>query len=185
MDKEALFRQRRDLLEKKEELQAALETAEGAERRCLRVELAKTDERILACQDQLRQIKRDEGRAEKRSAVRKMAASKQADREAEREAMDQEAAYLADILRRLDAAQTPAGSSLKEIAKSYRKDADNLRHRINLVEESRPKTPAEYHAKQERLRILKEMRRDVREMAVICERHYKHGYKPNERYVIS
>lgn len=185
MDKGALSQQRRDLLQKKEELQAAIETAEGTERRRLRVELAMTDERILACQDQLRQIKREEVRSEKRSSALKMATSKQAYLEAEQEAMDQEAAYLADILRRLDAAQTPAGSSLKEIAKSYRKDADKLRHRINLVEEFRPKTPAEYHAKQERLRILKEMRRDVREVAVICERHYRRGYKPNERYVIS
>lgn len=45
-------------------------------------------------------------------------------------------------------------------------------------------TEAEAIAKTERLRLLEAMRRDVRDMAVICERYYDRSYHRNERYSI-
>ncbi len=75
-------------------------------------------------------------------------------------------------------------ATLKEIAVSYRAAADALRHRIQLVEELPIRTEAEALAKEERLRLLEAMRRDVRDMAVICERYYEPGYHMCEKYHI-
>ncbi len=74
--------------------------------------------------------------------------------------------------------------TLKELAVSYRHEADVLRHRIQLVSELPARTEAERLAKTERLRLLEAMRRDVRDVAVICERYYDRGYRRNERYMI-
>lgn len=74
--------------------------------------------------------------------------------------------------------------TLKEIAVSYRLEADRLRHRIQLVRELPTRTEMERTAKIERLRLLEAMRRDVRDMAVICERYYDPGFHKNERYSI-
>lgn len=74
--------------------------------------------------------------------------------------------------------------TLTELAVSYRDQADILRHRIQLVEELPTWTQEEAIAKAERLRLLEAMRRDVREMAVICERYYDPTYRRNERYLI-
>lgn len=73
---------------------------------------------------------------------------------------------------------------LAELAVSYREQADILRHRIQLVGELPVHTEEERIVKEERLRILEAMRRDVRDVAVICERYYERGYRRNERYTI-
>lgn len=75
--------------------------------------------------------------------------------------------------------------TLKEIAVSYRRQADVIRHRIQLVSELPARTEAENLSKAERLRILEAMRRDVRDMAVICERYYEPGYRICEKYSIA
>ncbi|MDD5937530.1 MAG: hypothetical protein PUC36_00735 [Clostridiales bacterium] len=74
--------------------------------------------------------------------------------------------------------------TLAQLAVSYRDQADILRHRIQLVSELPARTQEERLAKAERLRILEAMRRDVRDVAVICERYYERGYRKNERYAI-
>ena len=74
--------------------------------------------------------------------------------------------------------------TLKEMAVTYRLEADRLRHRIQLVRELRARTEVERTAKIERLRLLEAMRRDVRDMAVICERYYDPDFHKNERYSI-
>jgi len=74
--------------------------------------------------------------------------------------------------------------TLVQLSVSYRQQADVLRHRIQLVEELPARTEAEQIVKQDRLRILEAMRRDVRDVAVICERYYEPGYRMNERYAI-
>lgn len=74
--------------------------------------------------------------------------------------------------------------TLAELAVSYRNQADILRHRIQLVEELPARTEEEVIGKTERLRLLEAMRRDVRDMAVICERYYDPTYRRNERYLI-
>ena len=75
--------------------------------------------------------------------------------------------------------------TLTELAVTYRNAADTLRHRIQLVEELPAFTEAEAIAKTERLRLLEAMRRDVRDMAVICERYYQPGYRMCEKYSIN
>ncbi len=72
--------------------------------------------------------------------------------------------------------------TLMELGVSYRNQADILRHRIQFVEELPARTEEEAIAKRERLRLLEAMRRDVRDMAVICERYYDPTYRRNERY---
>lgn len=74
--------------------------------------------------------------------------------------------------------------TLLELAVSYRAEADTLRHRIQLVSELPERTGKEAMAKAERLRLLEAMRRDVRDMAVICERYYDPTYRRNERYLV-
>lgn len=74
--------------------------------------------------------------------------------------------------------------TLTEMAKSYRETADMLRHRIQLVEELPVRTREELIAKEDRLRILESMRRDVREVAVICDRYYDKNYRRSERYSV-
>lgn len=73
---------------------------------------------------------------------------------------------------------------LRELAPGYRAAAETLRLRIQLVEELPARDKAQRLAKAERLRMLQAMRRDAREMAVICERYYDRGYRCNERYVM-
>ena len=74
---------------------------------------------------------------------------------------------------------------LQELAVSYRNQADVLRHRIQLVSELPVRTEEEAIAKADRLRLLEAMRRDVRDMAVICERYYRPGYRICEKYSIT
>ena len=74
--------------------------------------------------------------------------------------------------------------TLAELAVSYRDQADALRHRIQLVEELPARDAEERLLKAERLRVLEAMRRDVRDVAVICERYYERGYCRNERYML-
>ena len=74
--------------------------------------------------------------------------------------------------------------TLKEMAATYRLEADRLRHRIQLVRELPARTEVERTAKIERLRLLEAMRRDVLDMAVICERYYDPDFHKNERYSI-
>ena len=74
--------------------------------------------------------------------------------------------------------------TLKEMAVTYRLEADRLRHRIQLVRELPARTEVERTAKIERLRLLEAMRRDGRDMAVICERYYDPDFHKNERYSI-
>ncbi len=75
--------------------------------------------------------------------------------------------------------------TLLELAVSYRAEADTLRHRIQLVSELPERTGKESMAKAERLRLLEAMRRDVRDMAVICENYYRPGYHMCEKYSIN
>ena len=74
--------------------------------------------------------------------------------------------------------------TLTELAVSYRDEADALRHRIQLVEELPARTAEEAISKAERLRLLEAMRRDVRDVAVLCERYYDRGHRRNCRYSI-
>lgn len=73
---------------------------------------------------------------------------------------------------------------LAELAPGYRSAAEALRLRIQLVEELPARDEAQRLAKAERLRLLQAMRRDARDVAVVCERYYDRGYRCNERLVM-
>ncbi len=74
--------------------------------------------------------------------------------------------------------------TLLQLSAGYREQADALRGRIRLVAELPERTEAERIAKRDRLRLLQAMRRDARDVAVICERYYEPGYHMNRRYAI-
>ncbi len=74
--------------------------------------------------------------------------------------------------------------TLAQLSVSYRQEEDALRRRIRLVRELPVRTREEEIVRQDRLRLLEAMRRDVRDVAVICERYYERGYRMNERYAI-
>ena len=72
--------------------------------------------------------------------------------------------------------------TLAQLSVSYRQEETVLRERILLVRELPTLTQEEELVKRDRLRLLEAMRRDVRDVAVICERYYERGYRVNERY---
>lgn len=182
MEREALLREKLRLQEEKAALEGALEGATGGERRRFRVDIALVEEQILDCQDQLRRAKASE-------AAKRQSADENAKRNMNRTARavaEREDAYFQELLRRLAVENQPQKehSSLLELAKAYRAQMDVLRHRIQVVEELSARAEEETIIKAERLRILKAMYRDVRDVAVICERYYDPSYRRNERYMI-
>ena len=74
--------------------------------------------------------------------------------------------------------------TLRQMSETYRIQADVLRHRIQVVAELPARTEGERRQKTDRLRTLETMRREARDVAVICERYYERGYRRNERYAI-
>ena len=72
--------------------------------------------------------------------------------------------------------------TMTELAASYRREADALRHRMRLVREKPARTEAEQITKEERLRLLKAMRRDVREVAAFCEHYYDKAYHGSQYF---
>ena len=86
--------------------------------------------------------------------------------------------------RRKDAHE--AVMTLLELSKEYRAQSEVLRNRILELQLLWSKTRNERlrDALAERIRILTVMRREAREIAVICERYYERGYRRNERYTL-
>jgi len=74
--------------------------------------------------------------------------------------------------------------TLSELAVSYRQEEEILRRRIRLVTGLPVRCEEERRRKADRLRLLESMRRDVRDVAVICERYYQRGHRRNGRYRI-
>lgn len=148
-------------------------------RRKLRVQLAMVEDKILYCSDRIRDLERQAQIEHKRAVMAAQKAEKQRQR-------DEEAEYQAVLAALLEANRLPRAVNvpLKELAKSYRYQADVIRHRIQLVSEMRPRTDAGKVEQEERLRILSAMLRDLRDMAVICERYYQPGYRVRDEYSI-
>lgn len=76
--------------------------------------------------------------------------------------------------------------TLLELSKEYRAQSEVLRGRILELQLLWSKTRNENLrcALAERIRVLTAMRREAREIAVICERYYERGYRRNERYTL-
>lgn len=73
---------------------------------------------------------------------------------------------------------------LIHLAEQYREQADQLRHRIQIVRELPVRSKSAERLQEERLRTLEAMRRDVLDLANLCARYYERGYHHNERYKI-
>lgn len=76
--------------------------------------------------------------------------------------------------------------TLLEMSKEYRAQSEVLRARILELQLlwSRSRNEKLRQTLAERIRVLTVMRREAREIAVICERYYERGYRRNERYTL-
>lgn len=74
--------------------------------------------------------------------------------------------------------------TLKEIAAEYRKNEEMLAERIEQLEARRKATrnDSERRSLDGRLRILRSMHRDVKEIAAFTEHYHKKGYHSNAKY---
>ncbi|MCI7473400.1 MAG: hypothetical protein MSB10_06970 [Clostridiales bacterium] len=68
----------------------------------------------------------------------------------------------------------------------YRTGAEILRQRVQLLERRRSAEEDERDQRllEQRIRHLEAMRREARDLAVLCERYYDRGYHCNVRYTI-
>jgi len=175
-ERRALETRRRELLERRAGLEGAMAGAQGPALRKLRVERALVGEELLGIQDRLAALQWAERTREPSGA------KETPQRRSRRPVRDPEEEDFLRFLKELSAGAPGDGLCLAELGRSYRAQADALRHRIQLVEELRSRGQEARTAKAERLRLLHAMLRDVRDMAVICERYYEPGYYRNERY---
>ncbi|MBP1758809.1 MAG: hypothetical protein H6Q61_1058 [Firmicutes bacterium] len=76
--------------------------------------------------------------------------------------------------------------TLKELSVEYRCQAETLRERIKELEEARSGTRDTRRGEdlRERIRILNELWREARDLAVLTERYYERGYRRNARYTL-
>lgn len=75
---------------------------------------------------------------------------------------------------------------LKELAVSYRQSAQRLALRIAQLRQERAQTdnPEQRRQLQVRIETLLTMYREMRDVAVVCERYYERGYCRNAKYKI-
>ena len=76
--------------------------------------------------------------------------------------------------------------TLLELSAEYRFSADVLRERVQLLEHQQRTEWDESKRIQldSRIKLLRTMWREARELAVLCERYYERGYRRNVKYTI-
>lgn len=76
--------------------------------------------------------------------------------------------------------------TLLELSVEYRAQAGRLRHRIKELESVRQeqKDSAIKGSLDYRIRILSDLWREARDLAVLTERYYERGYRRNARYTL-
>ena len=75
--------------------------------------------------------------------------------------------------------------TLLRMAANYRQSADLIRLRIVALKEAlRTAEPEEKSRLEQRIRDLKVLHRDTREVALALERYYDRRYHRNERYTL-
>ena len=76
--------------------------------------------------------------------------------------------------------------TLLELSVEYRASADALRERALELEHRLREDwdPAYRVLLEDRIRLLRAMWRETRELAVLCERYYDRGYRRNVRYTV-
>ena len=76
--------------------------------------------------------------------------------------------------------------TLLELSVEYRTNADALRERALLLEQRQRETwdEAQRGCLADRIKLLRTMGREARDLAVLCERYYERGYRRNVKYTL-
>ena len=75
--------------------------------------------------------------------------------------------------------------TLFEISIRYRAQAEDLWRRLEELRTQLPGLPLERRgARESRIRMLTDMWREARDLAVLCERYYERGYCRNGKYTL-
>ena len=76
--------------------------------------------------------------------------------------------------------------TLLELSTEYRASADALRERALTLEHRLKEIwdPADRAMMEDRIKLLRTMWRETRDLAVLCERYYDRGYRRNVKYTI-
>ena len=75
--------------------------------------------------------------------------------------------------------------TLLELSGEYRASAAALRERVLLLEHRLRGADGDGRRLLEgRIRLLRAMCREARELAVLCERYYERGYRRNAKYTL-
>lgn len=76
--------------------------------------------------------------------------------------------------------------TLLELSVEYRASAAALRERALLLESQKREEWNEANRMQlaDRIKLLRTMWREARDLAVLCERYYDRGYRRNVKYTI-
>ena len=76
--------------------------------------------------------------------------------------------------------------TLVELSVEYRTSADALQARIGQLEQQGQQEAdmGEQLLLADRIRILRGILRETRELAVLCERYYERGYRRNAKYTL-
>lgn len=74
--------------------------------------------------------------------------------------------------------------TLLELSTQYRTHATTLRERIALLVRLEAKDEVERRLLETRVRILRTMWRETRDLAVLTERYYERGYCRNAKYTL-
>ena len=75
--------------------------------------------------------------------------------------------------------------TLFEISIRYRAQAEDLWRRLEELRTQLPGLPLERRGTMEsRIRMLTDMWREARDLAVLCERYYERGYCRNGKYTL-
>ena len=75
--------------------------------------------------------------------------------------------------------------TLFEISIRYRAQAEDLWRRLEELRTQLPGLPLERRgAMESRIRMLTDMWREARDLAVLCERYYERGYCRNGKYTL-
>ena len=74
--------------------------------------------------------------------------------------------------------------TLLELSEEYRSSAAALRERALLLEGRRRETGDDSPLLDGRIKLLRTMGREARELAVLCERYYERGYRRSGKYTL-
>lgn len=163
-----------------------LETESPAMQRQLKIQIAILQEKLGSANYQLvSQNKMDKARQRREAREWDLEQERQAIRNAQAELEEERKLY--ELIDRLKnrMPDIAVGCSLEELGNEYKLQADLVRHKINILKESKPKDNLGKIKKERELQLLKEIHRDLQSVARICLMYHKKGFRPNGRLCIS